>query len=516
MSIGSGAADLRSIIPWPVFDGYPIIPHKPHPKQLAFLLLNDYYEVGFGGSAGPGKSEALLMAAAQYVDVPHYAAIIFRKTLSDLQQPNALLSRAMSWFSGWPWVKYEPAKHSFTFYPSGATITFGYIGEFRSEDRYQGAEYSFVGFDEATQHFQEDYAYLHSRLRQPKCEHHGGRKIDGEPAPLPDDPKCSLCREYAPLRRVPLRMRSATNPGSIGHKWYKKLFGITFDQTTGHWVGTDPERPFVPARFTDNPSIDHKEYAKSLSNLDPLTRSMLLDGDWAASQDARFKRQWFGNYELKGDMIIITDPKTGLKRTLHRHYLQIFITIDPAASAKEGIAGVRFQKMGEKSHSVISTWGVTPTGDLLWLDMDRMQTEAPEFLQRVRTAVRIWKPSFVVCEAIGVGLPIYQMLSSMGMPIEPLRSVPDKVANAIEAQVRAEQGKVFLPTHAIWLTQVDDEVFIWTGHPHEAADIVDTLSNAAHQVTRLAGEDQFDHLSSAGAICEAHVPQFDIPIGGNY
>lgn len=512
----ASAEQPKPIIPWPVFEGYPIIPHKPHPKQLAFLLLNDFYEVGFGGSAGPGKSEALLMAALQYVDVPHYAAIIFRKTLSDLQQPNALLSRAFSWLSGWPWVKYEPAKHCFTFYPSGATLTFGYIGEFRSEDRYQGAEYSFVGFDEATQHFEEDYTYLFSRLRQPRCEKHEGRTTNGEPDPLPFHPSCALCREYSPLRSVPLRMRSATNPGSIGHKWYKKRFGIEFDQNTGHWVGRNREAPFVPARFTDNPSIDHKEYAKGLSNLDPLTRAMLLDGDWAASQDARFKRQWFGTYEMKGDMIIITH-RNGEKRTLHKSYLQIYTTIDPAASAREGIAGVRFQKMGEKSSSVISTWGVTPTGDLLWLDMDTSQTEAPDFLQRVKTIVRIWRPSFVVCEAIGVGLPIFQMLSAMGIPVEPLRSVPDKVANAIEAQVRSEQGKVFLPHHAPWMTAVDDQVFIWTGHPHEAADIVDTFSNACHQVTRLAGEDQFDPLCGSAAIASASTPSFDNPImGGIY
>lgn len=489
------------ILPWT-----PFIPHKPLPNQLAFLLLQDY-EVGYGGAAGGGKSDTLLAAALQYVDVPHYAAILFRKTLRDLEQPNALLDRAHQWLDPWsPIVKWKSQKKQFVF-PAGATLNFAYIGEFRSSDQYQGAEYSFVGFDEATQHFEEDYLYLHSRLRQPHCGRHEGRLVDGTPDPLPFDPTCTLCHEYSALQKVPLRMRSATNPGNIGHRWYKDRFGITFDPILLRWVGKNLDRPFIPSRLTDNPHINHEEYTRSLMNLDPLTRAMLLDGDWAASQDARFKRQWFGKYEMRGDMFILESPK-GTRRTLHRPYVQVFITIDPAASTREGIAGVRFHERGAKSASVISVWGVTPTGDLIWLDMDRRMTEAPDFLYAVRGKVRQWKPSFVVCEAIGVGLPIYQMISSMGIAVEPLRSVPDKVANAVEAQVRSEQGKVYLPKEAAWMPEVDDEVFVWTGHPHEAADIVDTFSNAAHQVTRLAGEDQFDPICGSGMIAESITPGF--------
>src|SRR5436190_24236070 len=49
------------------------VPHLPWPKQRAFLQL-DCREAFFGGAAAGGKSEALLMAALQYVDVPGYAA----------------------------------------------------------------------------------------------------------------------------------------------------------------------------------------------------------------------------------------------------------------------------------------------------------------------------------------------------------------------------------------------------------------------------------------------------------
>jgi hypothetical protein len=46
-------------------------PNIPTAKQLAFLLC-PRLEVFFGGAAGPGKTEGLLMGALQYVEQPLY------------------------------------------------------------------------------------------------------------------------------------------------------------------------------------------------------------------------------------------------------------------------------------------------------------------------------------------------------------------------------------------------------------------------------------------------------------
>ena len=56
------------------------IPFEPTPKQRAFLLMNQTKEILYGGAAGGGKSVAQLMAALQFVDIPGYSAILFRKT----------------------------------------------------------------------------------------------------------------------------------------------------------------------------------------------------------------------------------------------------------------------------------------------------------------------------------------------------------------------------------------------------------------------------------------------------
>ena len=82
------------------------IPHVPTPKQSAFLLLN-CKEAFYGGAAGGGKSDALLMCGLQYVDVKGYSGIIFRKTYADLVKPGALIDRAKDWLLKYPEVRWN-------------------------------------------------------------------------------------------------------------------------------------------------------------------------------------------------------------------------------------------------------------------------------------------------------------------------------------------------------------------------------------------------------------------------
>ena len=134
-----GWEPLQAVLPWTAF-----IPHKPTPKQLAFLLL-PCREAFYGGSAGGGKSAALLMAALQYIDHPGYAALILRRTYADLALPGALMDRAHEWLGGSA-ARWNSAEHSWTF-PSGATLTFGYLEMEIHKFRYQSAEFQFCAFD---------------------------------------------------------------------------------------------------------------------------------------------------------------------------------------------------------------------------------------------------------------------------------------------------------------------------------------------------------------------------------
>ena len=230
-------------------------PHEPTPRQRLALLLN-IRELLYGGAAGGGKSDYLLMAALQYVNVPGYAALLLRRTFPQLAKADGLIPRAQEWLAGSDAI--WSAKDSMWTFPSGARIEFGHIQHENDKYNYQGAAYQFVGFDELTQFSEDQYRYLISRVRRPS------------------DPGVVLSD-------VPLRIRAGSNPGGIGHDWVKRRF-LTEENDA---------RRFLPAKLGDNPYLDAEEYAAGLQLLDPVTREQLLNGDWTVRKSGGyFKREW--------------------------------------------------------------------------------------------------------------------------------------------------------------------------------------------------------------------------------
>ena len=216
--------------------------------QQCHFLADTREELLYGGMAGGGKSSSLLMSALMYCDyIPKgenktvYDALILRRTLDDLEMPNAILDRAKTWllpFEDEGLVYYKDLKKKFTF-STGATLTFRYLAHNNDLNKYQGAELQFIGFDELTQFPENQYLYLHSRLRKTE-----------------DNP-------------IPLRMRGASNPGGRGHEWVKKRF-----------IDNDSPGCYVPSAYTDNPYLNHDEYGRQLDKLDNLTRQQLKFGNW--------------------------------------------------------------------------------------------------------------------------------------------------------------------------------------------------------------------------------------------
>lgn len=412
------------------------IPHHPTEKQADFLTSPER-EILYGGAGGGGKSEALLMAALQFVDVPGYAALLLRRTFADLTKANALMNRARTWLAGTK-AHWDGQAHRWTF-PSGSSLEFGYLDTENDRDNYRSAEFHFIGFDELTTFRETDYRFLFSRLRR-----------------LRESP-------------IPIRMRSGTNPGSIGHEWVKRRF-IT-EPVAG--------RRFIPAKIGDNAHIDAAEYILSLAELDPITRAQMLAGDWNSYAGGRFQKEWFARTFLRGvdDSYIVDNRIIGCRD------VSVFQTVDHASTVKR-------TSKDDPDWTVISTWGITPPKHLLWLNCERFRAEIPEVRDRLKKSYAAVHPMFVAIEGGGTQKALLQLCRELGLACkEYLPGQRDKLQRAARLIVLAESGKVYTPLGASWVENAVGELLRFTGDEKrdDHDDIVDTASMAAELMDSLDG-----------------------------
>ena len=138
-----------------------------------------------------------------------------------------------------------------------------YIERDNDATRYQGHQYTWIGWDELTQ-WPTDYGYrfLRGRLRS---------------------------AYEVPTKRI----RAAANPGGVGHHWVKAYF---VDPAPGGFVPIDDpvtkhKRMFVPARLRDNKVLLNADptYGDRLRGLasDAMVRAW-LEGDWTVIEGAYF------------------------------------------------------------------------------------------------------------------------------------------------------------------------------------------------------------------------------------
>ena len=242
--------------------------------QMDFLAAGER-EVLYGGSAGGGKSYAMLADPLRYMGHPSFSGLLLRHTTEELRE---LVWKSQEIYPKiWPGIKWSERKMQWVA-PSGARLWMSYLDRDDDVLRYQGLAFSWIGFDELTQwHKPFAWNYMRSRLRTASSD-------------------------------LPIYMRATTNPGGPGHGWVKKMFidpaayGKAFDATdietsevlkypAGHSRAGQAlfKRRFIPARLSDNPYLSREgDYEAMLLSLPEQQRKQLLEGDWDIKEGAAF------------------------------------------------------------------------------------------------------------------------------------------------------------------------------------------------------------------------------------
>lgn len=233
----------------------------PWPGPQTVFCAATEFEVLFGGSKGPGKSDCLLMAGTAQVHLPRYKALILRESFPELQE---LIDRSHAIF---PHMASAPVwngqEKRWTWPQYGTSLTFGYCATVKDLTRYHGQEWAYIGFDEVGNLAEEKVWEL--LIAECRC----------------------------PNPNVIRMMRGSANPGKAGHPWIKRRFidkcgkagerihtsTITLD--SGRQVKID--RRYIPARVLDNPVYANDPlYMAQLQQLPETLRKQLLYGDWDA------------------------------------------------------------------------------------------------------------------------------------------------------------------------------------------------------------------------------------------
>lgn len=240
-------------------------------KKQQLMMARGEFEALYGGAAGGGKSDYLLVEMLRQVDIPHYRAIIFRRTYPELAD---LIDRSNELYKqAFPKAIYNKTEHSWRF-SSGAKIYFGSMQYEADRTKYQGRHFDVIGFDELTHFTAEQYLYMFARAR-------------------PSGPGTMVY------------IRSTANPGGVGHGWVKERFISVAPPGTpvvteteikgpdGKKIKVTKDRIFIPSKVWDNPALleNNPDYVGNLAMMPDALRKAMLEGDWNSFSGQVF-REW--------------------------------------------------------------------------------------------------------------------------------------------------------------------------------------------------------------------------------
>lgn len=243
---------------------------QPGPQSLA-IAAQFVTELMFGGARGGGKSDYLLGDFLQDIELgDRWNGIIFRRSYPELEE---LIKRAKQMYAPYNAI-YKVADKTFVF-PTGATLKMRHVDTEEDCDKYQGHQYTWIGWDELT-----NWPNLNSYKKLKAC--------------------LRQAAEGVPFKRI----RCSANPGGVGHHAVKSYFvdpapkgmellesEVTVNLPNGTTYVEKTTRMFIPSKVNDNKilMLNDPGYIARLHEIgSPELVRAWLEGDWSVITGAYF------------------------------------------------------------------------------------------------------------------------------------------------------------------------------------------------------------------------------------
>lgn len=271
---------------------------KPQDGRQENFMATSADVAFYGGSAGGGKTWALVAEPLRHRKNPEFGAVFFRRTYPEIMAEQGPWDESMNLY---PLVGADPKPYRLEYsFPSGARISFRHLQREKDKFNYQGAQIALILFDQVERVSQSVFFYMLSRNRsmcgiRPYIRASCNPDADSWLADflswwIADDGYADLSREGK------IRWFVRTNDEQI-------VWADSRGELTSKYPKLIPKSvTFIPSTIYDNKILlEHDPgYLANLMALPLVDRLRLLGdpkrgGNWKVREEAGkvFNREWF-------------------------------------------------------------------------------------------------------------------------------------------------------------------------------------------------------------------------------
>lgn len=419
-----------------------------------------------GGKAGLGKTYALLLEPCRHIRKSYFKGHFFRRTTPQIRNSGGLWDSSVELYRALGGGSRETSLQ--WIFANNVRISMGHLETVNDIYSHDGAQYTYIAFDQLEHFTKKQFFYMLSRNRDAQSGVQPYIRCTANPVPSTDKAggwlrdliDWFIGKDGYPIKEREGVIRYFTQEGENGdvqwvYKDWKSAEGLP--PTSFTFIGGTSIQEDNPILATKNP-----KYLSDLNSLDRISRLRLKSGNWnAKEEDGMFESSWFK----------IKDHVPDLKEKL-----RVIRYWDRASTPKEESSNPDWT-VGAKC---------TLINNELWvLDIKRFRGTPAENERQIKlTAEHDGKLIQIGFEEEGgsAGKDVafyYQTNVLKGFHVTPDRPTGSKIERARPWCAWAEQGHVYL-LRGSWNAEFQEEA---SSFPNYKKDQVDAVSGAFKLLT---------------------------------